>query len=96
MQKKEVKLTDNQKQIWDAIKGLKVEYYALPDQTVETISSPMSIEPECLYLTIKGPAALPAITDAVAGITFVNAFGKKVAKYAVEMRDKYVVITPNK
>lgn len=95
MAKKEVVLTDAQKEIWEYIKNMKVEYYALKNITVQSVCSPLNIDPTCLYLELKGPAALRSVEDALNLDVVKNWSGKEVPKYLVELRDRFAVVSKN-
>ena len=95
MANKKVELSVKQQEIWDHIKGMKAEYYALPNITVEGICEPVNLDPSCLYLTLKGPAALTSIEAVLNGDTVKNWDGKQVPRYIIESRDRFAVILDN-
>lgn len=73
--------TDAEK-IWDTIKNVQLDMFALPDQTVSKYCTPIAVEPSKLYLTYKGiGAVLPAMETALS------------KKYNVEVVDKYIVVS---
>ena len=92
---KKVELSPKQQEIWDHIKDMKAEYYSLPNITVAGICEPVNLDPNCLYLTLKGPAALVSIEAVLNGDTVKNWDGKMVSKYIVESRDRFAVILDN-
>ena len=95
MDKKEVKLTEKQTKIWNDIKDKPVSYYALKNMTVSTISEPVNIDPDELYVSLKGPAAIVSIEE-VLNVDLVNNWaGKEVPRYAIEQRDRFAVIMDN-
>ena len=95
MAKKQVVLNDKQTQMWEDIKNLEVEYYAIKNQFVANISEPTSIDPEMLYLTLKGPAALVSIEGALANLTVQSWSGKKLPKYVIEQREQFGCVMDN-
>lgn len=68
--------------IWEEIKDLKLEMFALPNQFVHAYYKPIAIEPTKLYLLLNTPAALPALELAVQG------------KYSVERLERYICVSP--
>jgi hypothetical protein len=51
--------------IWNRIKGLQLDLFALPDQIIEKNVHRVNITDDKLYLTLKAPAVLPAIEAAL-------------------------------
>jgi len=47
--------------IWDTIKNLGIEMYALPDQTVDMHCRRVVVEPEKVHVLLKSTAVLPAL-----------------------------------
>jgi hypothetical protein len=73
--------TDAEK-IWDEIKPLPINMFALPNQTVADHVSPESrIDPTKLYATVRSTATLPSLEAAVGN------------KFVVELVDRFVVIS---
>lgn len=69
-------------QIWEEIKGLPIEMFALPDQTVEQYCSPQPlIDPSRLYVLLRTSSVLPSLEESV----------KK--GFTVEMADKWAIVT---
>lgn len=69
--------------IWNEIKNLKLEMFALPNQFVHLYYKPITIDPARLYLT--------ALTKATSVLTFLeNAVSEK---YQVEQIDRFTVLT---
>lgn len=91
----EDKLNDLQKQIWDAVKNRKVEYYGLPDLTVKDICSPLPIDPMSLYVSLKGPASLVSIEATLLSERVESFTGEKVPRFLIERKDRFGVITKN-
>jgi hypothetical protein len=60
--KVEVKESDR---IWDLIKDLPIELYALPGQTVEMHCERRDILPNEVHLLLKSSAVLPALEEAL-------------------------------
>lgn len=71
---------------WNEIKNLKLEMFALPNQTVSTYYEFILVEPSRLYLKTlsKATSALTALELAIG------------PKYVVEQADRFVIITLNK
>lgn len=95
MEKKDVKLTEKQAAIWNDIKDKEVEYYTLPNMTIEGVCFPCNVDPDCLFVTLKGPAAIVSIEGALGKLLVKGWSGEKVTKYIIEARDKFVVISEN-
>src|SRR5271170_3957647 len=73
--------TDAEK-IWDEIKSLPINMFALPNQTVADHVSPIpQIDATKLYSTVRSTATLPSLEAAV------------VSKFVVELADKFVIIS---
>jgi hypothetical protein len=51
--------------IWDQIKDLPVEIYALPDQTLKQHVERLEVTEEQVHLRIKSPAIVPALEEAL-------------------------------
>lgn len=68
-------------QIWNEIKDLSIEMFALPEQVVHMYCNPVIIDPSKLYLLMTSSAVLPSLETAV---------GKK---FNVELADKFVIVT---
>lgn len=69
--------------IWDEVKGIELDLFSLPGQTIEKYCKPALVDTSKLYLLHKGVGAiLPAIEVALS------------KKYKVEMIDKFIVISP--
>lgn len=67
--------------LWNQIKDLKIEMFALPDQTVSKYCIKAVVEPSKLYLLSNVGAFLPALEMALNN------------KYLVETMDKYIVVS---
>lgn len=74
--------SDSEK-IWDEIKNVRLEIFALPNQFVHTYYKPMIIDPVKLHLTglTKASSVLPALESAL------------YPKYLIEQIDRFIVIT---
>lgn len=68
--------------IWDEIKDLEIEMFALPNQQVHHYCKPVSIDPSKLFLTFTVGSVLPSLEAAVS------------PKYSVEKQDKFLVVSP--
>lgn len=67
--------------IWQAIRELSIEMFALPNQIVSNYCKPVDVEPSKLYLIANAAALLPALELVLKG------------KYNVELVDKYIVVS---
>jgi hypothetical protein len=73
--------TDAEK-IWDEIKSLPIDMFALPNQVVSDHVHPIpQIDPAKLYTTVRSTATLPSLEATV---------GKR---FVVELADKFVIIS---
>ena len=70
--------------IWDDIKDLKIEMFALPEQKVHQYCKPVAIDPSKLVLLPSAGSVLPSLEVAIG------------SKYAVEKQDRFLVVTPAK
>jgi hypothetical protein len=71
--------TESEK-IWDEIKNLPIEMFGLPSQTVAQHCTPVSVDPNRLFLTIRSTATLPALETTLG------------TKFTVELADKFVIV----
>lgn len=69
--------------IWDEIKNLKLEMFALDNQFVHLYYKPVLLDPSKLHLTAltKATSALPALETAVS------------PKYQTEQVDRFITVT---
>jgi hypothetical protein len=91
--------------IWDEIKDLKIEMFALPSQFVwqHCTALPFDVDPNRLFLTTRSTATLPSLEASLDSFTkdtkqAVAEFAKRghvleVKEYKVELVDKYVVVS---
>ena len=70
--------------IWDEIKNLSIDMFALPNQTVQQHIVPLQVAGKELLVKLVSTAALPALEEAI------NRYGKK---YTVTVAEGYVVVT---
>lgn len=49
--------------VWNKVKSLKVDLFALPDVPVENYVERVDVEPSKLYLKLKVPAVLPLLEE---------------------------------
>lgn len=71
--------------IWEDVKNVTLNMFALPGQTVATYLEPFAVEPSKLYLQFRdknATAVLPALEDAV---------GKK---YGVSVVGRFICVAP--
>lgn len=69
--------------IWEEIKDLKIEMFALPDQRVHHYCKPISIDPAKLFIIPTVGSFLPALEAVI------------TPKYVVEKQDKYLLVSPS-
>jgi hypothetical protein len=67
--------------IWENIKDVRVEMFALPNQVVSRYCEPIAIEPSNCYLKFTTEVILPALELALKD------------KYDVERTDKYIKVS---
>ena len=65
--------------IWQEIKDVQLNLFALPNQTVQKHCQPQLVEPTRLYVTFSAGAVGPALEAAL-------------SNYSVEIDGKYVII----
>ncbi len=70
-----VELDGESLKIWNEIKGVQLDLFSLPDQTVAKYCSPLPIDPTRLYVTITATAVLPALDVALSNFN-VESIGK--------------------
>lgn len=51
--------------IWNRIKDLQLDLFGLPDQIIKNNVTRVNVADDKLYLTLKSPAVLPAIEEAL-------------------------------
>lgn len=74
-------------EIWDRIKDLPVNMYALPDQVVANHVTRVEVSPLEVHLKIKSPAILPALEEAIATL--------KGERYEVRPQDGgWMIVAP--
>ncbi|HWZ23231.1 MAG TPA: hypothetical protein VNW06_11290, partial [Cytophagaceae bacterium] len=71
-------------EIWNHIKNVQLEMFALPNQTVSLYCQPIVVEPTKLYLKYKAAAVYPALETALQKL------------YTVEMVNKLIIIADKK
>jgi len=67
--------------MWDEIKDLPIEMFALPNQTVAQHCSPVPVDPAKLYLVMRSTAVLPSLEVSIQ------------KGFNVEMADRFAVVT---
>jgi hypothetical protein len=67
--------------IWEEIKDLKIDMFALADQRVHMYCKPVPIDPSKLFLVYTAGSVLPALEAAV------------YPKYVVERADKFIIVS---
>jgi len=94
LSKAEQSLNEEQRKMWDSIKNRVIDYYALSDQKVYMVCTPINIDPESLYIKMSGTAVICGL-EAVLNADFVKVGDKKIPRLVVELQDKYAVVTKN-
>lgn len=91
--------------IWDEIKDLKIEMFALPNQFVWQYCTalPFNVDPNRLFLTTRSTATLPSLeasldsftkdTKQAAAELAKRGHVVEVKEYKVELADKYVIVS---
>lgn len=74
-------LTGEAEKIWQEVKNVQLDLFALPNQTIEKYCTPQYVEPSKLYVTVSTGAVGPALEDAL------------VKTYIVEYAGKFIVIS---
>jgi len=74
-------VTNQSNLIWESIKDLDLDLFALPGQKIAQFCSPVEVEPSKLYLKIKVSSVLPALEMALS------------KKFAVERTERFVVVS---
>lgn len=67
--------------IWEEIKTLKIEMFALPSQQVQHYCKPVEVDPSKLFLLTTAGSVLPALEAVVA------------PKYTVEKQERFLVVS---
>ena len=67
--------------IWQEIKGLQLNLFGLPNQTIEKNCVPQLVEPSKLYLIISSGAVYPALDEILS------------SKFNLETISKYIVVS---
>lgn len=75
--------------IWEVIKNVTLDIFALPNQKVHDYFTPISVEPSKLYLQYKVSAALPALEESLHKR---HVEGILSMKFVVSTTDRYVVV----
>ncbi len=83
--------------IWEDIQNLEVEVYGLQGKKVKDVAQlGPTLDPNALYLTIKGSAILPAIEEALNKVGHYDGNTRvRTPQYVVEVVDKWIVVKPN-
>ncbi len=89
------KLNEQQQALWDNIKDVRVEYFGLKGQKVHMVCEPINIDPESLYISLKGPAAIRSLEDAFELDCATSIMGEQVPKFLIENAGPYAIVTYN-
>jgi hypothetical protein len=82
--------------IWEEIRDLPIDMFALPNQTVSQYCKVVSIEPSKCFVVITASAALPALEAALPNIPVPGVNPKlpdMKPKFVVERVDKFVTVS---
>lgn len=98
--KKVVVQPDKAEVLWNELRNLPIEVFALPNQRVEDHLNRVAGIPNKLYLRTKSAAALPAFETLLNGLSIIRvertAEGDPVnvsyPKYIMEENDMYIVV----
>lgn len=71
---------DDSQKIWDEIKNITINIYAIPNQKVKDHVTVLEVPGSELYLKLKSTAVLPALEECVGN------------KYEVELAEKYTIV----
>jgi len=74
-------------QLWNQIKNLRMEIFGLPNQTVEMHVQRHNVDPDCVYMTLKAGAVLPALEEALR-----QADPGKGKRFDLSQVDRYTVL----
>lgn len=74
----------NAEKIWDEIKNLNIDMFALPDQKVHQYCAPIAIDPNRLFLTSNVGSFLTALELVLR------------PKYSVEREERFIIVTPTR
>lgn len=66
--------------IWEEIQNLEIQMFGLPEQTVAHHCTPVTVEPNSLYLITRSSATLPSLEAAIG------------SKFTVELADKFIIV----
>lgn len=67
--------------IWNEIKDLKIDMFAIPNQKVSDYCKPVTIDPSKLFVTVKASSVLPSLESILS------------PKYSIERQDKFLIIS---
>lgn len=76
-------------EIWNEIKDLNIEMFALPGQKVDMHCTPVPADPTKLFLLTNSSAVLPSLEAAVNK----DAKGNFQNRFVVELADRFVTVT---
>lgn len=79
VEKVEKKITEADR-IWNEIKGMSIDVYAIQNQVVEQHATMLPMPGDRLVLKLRSSAVLPALETAIG------------RKYEVELVEKYVIV----
>jgi hypothetical protein len=74
--------------IWDQIKDLPVEIYALPNQTLSQHVERLEVAEDLVHLKPKSPAILPAMEEALGKVKLARG-----EKFDVAPQQNFIVIS---
>jgi hypothetical protein len=77
------------KEIWNEIKGLSIDMFALPGQTVEMYLTPIPLDPSRCFMTYTASSVLPSL-EITLGI---NPSFPDSGKYRIENQGKFIIVS---
>jgi hypothetical protein len=80
-------------QIWNAIKDIGINLYALSGQTISMHVTRLPIADNMLYLKLKSPAVLPIMEEAIQHVR-ISSKEKFDEKLEVSQEKDFVIIKP--
>ena len=78
--------------IWDMIKGLTLDLFSLPGQTLEKNVTRLDVLPDLVHLKLKSTAVLPAMEEALKTIKLPNGPYGETQSFKVDQQISYVAI----
>lgn len=74
--------------IWNQIKNIKVDIYALPNQTLEKHVERVKVSDDSVHIKLNSPAILPAMEEAMSKIVMA-----KGERFDISAQKNYTIIS---